>query len=413
MSWPLRIATLNKGGWPAGMTHDIDFVRQRYRYARRSYAAVTDIPGTTFTRSTAAYGEDTAGDLIQFASGVPRITNKGVLIEESRTNLLLQSQTFDNAIWTKGSATINADVAVAPDGASTADKLVENASTAQHLVLQSISVGASTYTYSVFVKAAERSWVFLQQDGIPTGQYFNVSTGSLGSATGTPSAASIVPYGNGWYRCIMTFTASAGTPAAYIMLASGNNASDYTGDGTSGLYLWGAQLEAGSSATSYIPTTSTSATRNTDVLASANDPNPTAYTVVAEFTIPVTGPDYGHIWGYDDGTANNRAFVYYHRPFGKLWLEVLVGGVSVASMDLGTATPGQSYKVAARIAANDFAAIKTGGTLATDASGAVPATSSFRHGGSVAGSEFFGGVVKRIRRWSVGKTNSELQALVA
>jgi len=171
-----------------------------------------------------------------------------------RTNLLLESQTFHTASWPKGGATVSQDVIAAPNGTLTADKLVESATTAQHRVLQNVTHAAGVYTYSIYAKAGERSWLFLQQDGIPTGQFFDLSSGALGNATGTAPVAGIVPVGGGWYRCWMTYTAAAGTPAVYAMVASSNGVSNYAGDGASGLYIWGADLKAAGYLSSYIET---------------------------------------------------------------------------------------------------------------------------------------------------------------
>ena len=156
-----------------------------------------------------------------------------------------------------------------------------------------------------------------------------------------------------------------------------------------------------------------SATATPDVLASTNDNNPTAYTVVAEFTVPTSGPAYAHVWTYDDGVhSGNRSYVYFDRAQNKLFAAVEASSSTQAFLDLGVVTPGQTYKVAFAVAANDFAAIRSGGTVQTDTSGTVPSTSAFRVGRTLFSNEWGAGI-RRIRRFSVRKTNSELQALVA
>ena len=412
------------------LTHDLDFVSQVYQYVGAPYVTPTDLPGTTFSRATAAYGDDTADNLILFPSGVPRITNKGVLIEEGRTNVLLRSQEFDNVVWSKVRGSISANAALAPDGTQTADLFVEDTSTSNdHGVAYAwvYNFGAGTYTASTYAKPAGNNYLFVWLDngsGVGHTVEIDLTTGASritrqDSSSWTGPVVTVLPAGSGWWRIVVTAATTQTlvqmrlytAPVAWV---SGNYGTPtYTGGGVNGMYLWGAQVETGSFPTSYIPTTSASVTRNADVLASANDTNPSAYTVVAEFTVPLTGPVYGRVWCWDDGTVNNRTMVYYDRGLGQLYAVVDTGGVNQAAIYLGVVTPGQTYKVAMAVAANDFAAICTGGTLGTDASGAVPSTNQFGYGCSPASGDQFGGVVRRVRRFSTRKTNSELQALVA
>jgi hypothetical protein len=141
-----------------------------------------------------------------------------------------------------------------------ADKLVENTSNSTHRVITSAGLTISgSVSISLFAKKAERSWIFIGNNNIQ-GAFFNLENGTIGTTSGviTPS---IIDYGNGWYRCIITATAVANERIG-IYTATADNTYTYTGDGTSGLYIWGATIEVGSYPTSYIPTTSASVTRN-------------------------------------------------------------------------------------------------------------------------------------------------------
>jgi hypothetical protein len=161
-------------------------------------------------------------------------------------NLLLQSQTFDAAAWTKGDATISANATPAPDGTSTADKLEETTANAPHYALQAVTVASAVYTASVYVKAAERTWCILEMGGTPfgCGAWFNLSTGAVGTQFGSPSSTSITAVGNGWWRITVTKTAaSAGSAFTTIYSSTGNNISTYAGTTGSGIFIWGAQLE--------------------------------------------------------------------------------------------------------------------------------------------------------------------------
>lgn len=175
----------------------------------------------------------------------------------SRTNLLTYSEQFQQSAWGKsgtGGSSVTRDATVAPDGAPTAEKFIPGATAGTHYLYQNYSYGASTYTVSVFAKSGEYSTVRLFAFGSGAGILANLSTGVVSVAGGSPTAYGAIPMGNGWYRVWMTATAaSTGTNA--VQIYSGDNTA---GDGTSGIYVWGAMLEIGSTLTSYIPTTTSS-----------------------------------------------------------------------------------------------------------------------------------------------------------
>ena len=168
-----------------------------------------------------------------------------------RYNLLTYTEQFDNAAWLKTNATVTANAVLAPDGTLTGDKLVENTSNAGHDVRQSGTI-SGTNTFSVYLKAAERTWALIQVGGTIAGfAYVNLTTGAIGTVT-TGCTATAISVGNGWWRCSVTgVSASTSATVAGVYLALNDSSFQYTGDGTSGIYLWGAQLEIGSVATTY------------------------------------------------------------------------------------------------------------------------------------------------------------------
>lgn len=159
-----------------------------------------------------------------------------------KLNELIQTQNFDSASWTKTRSSITANAVAAPNGTLTADKLVEDTTvTNSHLVsMAGIPLDASVRELFVFAKQAERSALFIQlYDGTTTySGNFNLATGSVGTTSNATS--SITPLSDGWYRCAIvtnTPTAAASGSVTYsIQNPLGTNI--YTGDGTSGLYLW-------------------------------------------------------------------------------------------------------------------------------------------------------------------------------
>ena len=182
-------------------------------------------------------------------------------------NLMLYSEQFDNAAWTKSGATITANSTTAPNGTTTADTLTENTANSGHYAVQSATITASTITTaSVYAKTNGR---YLELD-LYSNAYanyvqclFDLTNGTvsfLGSGSVTNSNYSITSVGNGWYRCVVTATLGSATTANLNCYLSNGSTANYTGNGTSGIYLWGAQLEQQSTAGPYYPTTSAAQT---------------------------------------------------------------------------------------------------------------------------------------------------------
>jgi hypothetical protein len=183
------------------------------------------------------------------------------LIKTATTNLLLRSEEFDNASWTKTRSSVTAGAITAPNGTTTADTLIEDSSaSATHFISQGVSITSGTnYAFSVFIKRASgsRNANLRWNGGFDAGNMtVDLTTGAVtaSSALQNPSATA---FSNGWWRVSFGQAAtSTGTFGPQIFLHDGTGIS-YTGDGTSGIYIWGAQLEQSSTVGEYIPTTST------------------------------------------------------------------------------------------------------------------------------------------------------------
>lgn len=242
----------------------------------RTFAANTPVIPYAAYRDGNWYATDSLGNALAtptvLSSGLTKYTNGpagnptlAVIAEPSATNLCLQSQEFD-ATWATINATVDDQSAgtTAPDGTSTADAVIENSTTNPHGVSQAINpVSAVVYTASVFVKAkgSRNAFVYLREaettGTIYAGAQVDLTTGATSNTTGTVVVSS---YPNGWFRISVTGTPVAGSRYFVVRSVSGTTTS-YMGDGSSGLYAWGAQLETGSVATTYIPTTTSTVTR--------------------------------------------------------------------------------------------------------------------------------------------------------
>ncbi|MFX1675214.1 phage GP46 family protein [Paraburkholderia sp. A2WS-5] len=189
-----------------------------------------------------------------------------LLYATPRTNLLTQSQAFDNAAWGKAGATVTANAITAPDGTTTADSLVSGVSGGSNTDLVDhgvVSVASgTTYTYSVFLKAgtSPRSLV----DFYVASPYTEVTGSVTWGATPTFFAAgaallasSFVAVGGGWYRLSLTMSSGTGTGMVTRVYVRDQGSTNVAGEN---VYVWGAQLEANSTPTSYIPTTTAAVT---------------------------------------------------------------------------------------------------------------------------------------------------------
>ncbi len=373
----------------------------------------------TFTRTTTGTRFNSAGTLESVAIDGPRfdynpvtLAARGLLIEEQRTNLFTYSSEFDNAAWGKTRSSITANAITAPDGTLTGDKLVEDTTANNtHFVKQDFTVAIGTYVYSVFAKAGERLILQVARNNsninIITHQ-FNLSTGS---ATG--AGASITSVGNGWYRCVGVITVNAAASTGLNFSLNNGSTITYTGDGASGLYIWGAQLEAGAFSTSYIPTTTAAATRAPDVATMTGTNfsdwyNASEGALFAEYSAVVSGTR--TVVAINDGTADESIRLRTISADPKF--TVTDGGVDQADIDAGSVTSSVIYKFAGAYKLDDFAVAINGGTVGTDTSGTLPTVNQMMLGNSAA-ANYLNGYLRRVAYFPTRISNAQLQAVTA
>jgi hypothetical protein len=318
-------------------------------------------------------------------SGLPRLDYLNsscprLLLEPQRTNQALFSEQFDNSNWTKLDTAATANAATSPDGYTNADKIVPNTTSTRHILFQSFTASA-VHTFSVFAKAAGQNFLTmrLDDDTPEINVYFNLSTGTIGStAGGSPTMTS---YGNGWYRCTVTYTPS-GTETIYAVLGSANQngVQAYAGNNTDGILLYGAQLEAGAYATSYIPTLGTSVTRVADA---ASKTSATALIGQTEGTLfvdfEINSPDSGASkWIFFLKGSGGAYMGFYTNGADKFIVEVNNAGEQFFNNSVSVVL-GKRFKMALAYKQNDFAFYVDGVQIAIDNSGTVPTCSSLEY----------------------------------
>jgi hypothetical protein len=239
--------------------------------------------------------------------------------------------------------------------------------------------------------------------------------GTVGSGA---TNATITNFGNGWYRCSFTFTALAAASTSYIQLATADNgASSYTGDGTSGIFVWGAQTEVGPFVSSYIPTVASQVTRTSDqpTIAAPNFAswyNSSEGTLVAEFDVVGINTSSEVVAAISDATANNL-FLPFVNSGGSTFVNVISGGVTSANLNAGAVTVNAVTKLATVYRVNDFAASQNGAVPTVDTAGAVPVGANTLNLGWAApyGGLFLNGHLRRLYFYPTRLSNAQLQAL--
>jgi hypothetical protein len=170
------------------------------------------------------------------------------------------TEDFGNAFWPKNGSSVTTNTTIAPNGTTTADSLIEDGTTGAHRLTPNITTGSiGQITYSVYAKYNGRQYIVLalsEFSGTDRRAWFDIQNGTVGTVN-TNLTASITNVGNGWYRCVITIANSTSSNFPYIWLSNADASLIYTGNGTSGAFIWGAQLELGSTATTYQPIATT------------------------------------------------------------------------------------------------------------------------------------------------------------
>tara|TARA_R110000824_G_scaffold397329_1_gene599999 strand:- start:36 stop:1040 length:1005 start_codon:yes stop_codon:yes gene_type:complete len=327
-------------------------------------------------------------------------------------NLLPYSEDFSNAAWTKSNSSITSNSVISPDGTLNADKLIENTSNASHQVYKTVITNSGDFSNSIFVKSAERSKIRINSGSNSDRVDFDLSNGTVISEVG--ATGSIVSISNGWYKCDISWnTVTVSAQYFLISLLDDSGTQSYTGNGTSGVYIWGAQVEQGSYATSYIPNfgNSAGATRSADVCINAGNNqviNSTEGTIYGEQKSLETDFSYNYFSAVSDGTNNNRLEI---RQAGTslqfLWR---VGGTYQAAITLSNAPFSSTIKYALRYSSTDIKFYVNGSLVNTINSPTLYSAETLNNiqFADGVGTTNFRGTVKECKYYNTALTDQEL-----
>jgi hypothetical protein len=406
---------LSRGGAlnPDGLALDLQFAADKTLTARKG-------PTPTFTRASTATFVGSNG-LIQTAEiNTPRfdhdpvtLASRGLLIEESRTNLVTSSG--NASTWASSSGTVtNNGSTTAPDGSSAG--YLAGIGIANLNAPSTISVTGS-YVASVFLKRNNSDWIrlqFVQGINANTANFWiNLATGAAGTfatGAGTPTliSAQVSPFGNDWYRCSIAASFPATDVLSFSLISATANGS-FTRVAGSVYAIWGGQIELGSFPTSYIPTTTASVVRSADVCS-------------------ITGSDFSRFWNRFAGTcvigagsSQSAGGRFISNNLAARTLEIFgsqnINFVEISDINLVRIATSATYPNALCLAyaVNDYQSAYNGAISGSDnnTGGTIPNPSEL-HIGSLGGvSDRFTGHIGFIRYFKKRLPNAKLQSLTA
>ena len=355
-------------------------------------------------------------------TNLPRIDYTGGeghwLFEPQSTNVIPYSEDFSQ--WGLSNTTVSANSLISPNGTQNASKIVENNSNSNFQFFKNASVtNGTTYTISIFAKSSERYLQLKASTGF-TSSYanFDLINGTLGTNGGNLTPR-ITDYGNDWYKCSVTYDATSTTNALFVWhivnSSSASRGQAYQGDGLSGVFVWGAQVEASSYPTSYIPTNGSTVTRLADAATGSGSSdliNSTEGTLYLELN-KVDRHTSVRFIGISDNTAyTNRVQMVSFANSDLFRLEFVVGGTSLSIDYTENENTFKKYAITYDI---NFIKLYVNGTKIGQVANTIglPSANTFnsldfgRNGG---GNPFFG-KTKCLAVWKEALTNDELECL--
>ena len=354
---------------------------------------------------------------------VPRIDYTGggcphILAEPQRTNLITYSEDFSDSSWSKNFLTATTNVTTSPNGVINAD-LIESTSTSSSYIAANYPTltATNTYTFSVFAKKGNNNWIRTSHHtSSSNGCWFDLENGVVGTINST--SAKIEDYGNGWYKCSNTFVAVATTLEVFIGICDGNNSTNAGASGQND-YIWGAQLEAGSYETSYIPTSGSTVTRNQDqftrdgIGSLINSTEGVLFAEIKSF-ISLDAVDPNRYITLTNGTSNERVALLLGGNNNQLRAIIFSNSQSInLSFTTSLTDTKQFNKLAIKYKSGDYAFFLNGEKIGSNSETNIFATNTLNNlsldvGG---GTQQFRGMIKQLQVFKTALTDSELIAL--
>ena len=268
----------------------------------------------SFSRNSAATRVNAQGLVENVASNLPRIDYTdgcgSLLLEPQSTNLITQSELFSDATWSNN-GTIVSNAAISPDGTQNAELFYAATSTGRRVFYNTTISSGSSYTVSVYAKANNKNFLYFTDiDNQLNSVWFDLSNGT--HSTPAEGTANVKSVGNGWYRCSLITTSSTTTGWSYFGISDTSGSVSFTSNGTDGVYLWGAQLEQQSYATSYIPTQGAISTRLADIATNSGNASligQTEGTIFLDFKVLSENEINANIFNTNKNTTNAIAVI--------------------------------------------------------------------------------------------------------
>lgn len=342
--------------------------------------------------------------------------SRGLLIEEARTNLCLQSEDFDTTWATGGDAAVTTNAIAAPDGNTTADRITATGNGGANRVSQGITSNTQV-TFSAFVKIDDATHMnirLIENGGVDAFQDFQFSSGTFVTSDADVDAEHVQDVEDGWFRIGITVTATnAGSWSARIgaEISAASTGTKF--------YVWGAQLEAGAFPTSYIAATTAAVTRTADVatMSDVTWHNTTAGTYYVEGdVIAVNQATLQTLLQIDDGGTTDRIRMYQVASSNDVAFQTVNSGGNNGFLQRGgnTVVAGTAFKYGAAYANDDIADSFDGGAISTDSTADHPLTdavTTFQLGIDHNSVAPINGHIARIMYWPVRLPNGILQSI--
>ena len=292
-------------------------------------------------------------------------SNGSLILEPQSTNTVTYSEDFSQ--WGNARTTDTANQITSPDGLNNGTLLEQQSGqTNAGSIFKSVALSSGTYAQSVFAKKKDKDFIVCYSANAER-TYFNLSNGTIGTIA-SGNTAKIEDYGNGWYRCTITYTITSGGVIAFY-LSDSDNSSVVTDSG--GVYIYGAQLEAGSYSTTLINTSGSSVTRNQDACSMTNVADrigQTEGTLYSEFDL-TEDSSFTIIEINLGNSTNNRILAYRNASY--IAFVVQVGGV-IEINDSTLVTFLETNKVAVTYKTDEFQIYLNGSSIKTYTSGSIP-----------------------------------------